>query len=376
MIALQHTDEFVGRTTNWLYDHLRFLPRYTPSVICDRVANRQEFADLEARALDPRNLGRRLWRRFCGQRVYPTDRLWLKQLAPRVLHSHFGYVAAADMALADALQVPWLVSFYGADVYQLGYQERWRETYASMFERVTKVLALGPAMAARLEKLGCPSDKLEVHLLGIDAAGLPFGPRTLGAGEPLRLLFAGTFREKKGIEYAVQGAARARRAGVPLELHLVGGAMGKPGDLATERAVTRQIRDLGIEDIVRRHGFLPFSSLVELAMRSHVFVAPSVTATDGDSEGTPFVLQQMMATGMPVIATEHSDIPFLLGDLSRTLVPERDAPAIADRIQRFWEEPSALVSEGEQARLRMQEHFEIRQCATRLANVYDEVLAA
>jgi len=79
---------------------------------------------------------------------------------------------------------------------------------------------------------------------------------------------------------------------------------------------------------------------------------------------------------MPVIATEHSDIPFLLGDLSRTLVPERDAPAIADRIQRFWEEPSALVSEGEQARLRMQEHFEIRQCATRLANVYDEVLAA
>jgi colanic acid/amylovoran biosynthesis glycosyltransferase len=140
--------------------------------------------------------------------------------------------------------------------------------------------------------------------------------------------------------------------------------------------VTRQIRDLGIEDIVRRHGFLPFSSLVELAMRSHVFVAPSVTATDGDSEGTPFVLQQMMATGMPVIATEHSDIPFLLGDLSRTLVPERDAPAIADRIQRFWEEPSSLVSEGEQARRRMQEHFEIRQCATRLANVYDEVLAA
>jgi len=38
---------------------------------------------------------------------------------------------------------------------------------------------------------------------------------------------------------AVQGAARAKRAGVPLELHLVGGAMGEPGDLATERAVTR-----------------------------------------------------------------------------------------------------------------------------------------
>jgi colanic acid/amylovoran biosynthesis glycosyltransferase len=374
MIALQRTDEFVGRTTNWLYDHLRFLPSYTPTVVCDRLANRQEFADLEARAIDPRNLSRRVWRRACGERLYPLDRIWLKRKAPRVLHSHFGYVAAGDMALAKTLQIPWLVSFYGTDVYQLGYQEQWREIYAAVFERAAKVLALGPAMAARLEKLGCPSDKLDVHLLGIDAAGLPSKARKLGAGEPLRLLFAGTFREKKGIEYVVQGAALAKRAGVPLELHLVGGAMGKPGDLATERAVSRQIRDLGIQDLVTRHGFLSFARLVELALRSHVFVAPSVTATDGDSEGTPFVLQQMMATGMPVIATDHSDIPLLVGDLTRTLVPERDADAIADRIQRFWEDPALLIAEGELLRRRMRDHFEIRQCAAQLANIYDEVL--
>lgn len=124
-----------------------------------------------------------------------------------------------------------------------------------------------------------------------------------------------------------------------------------------------------------RHGFLSFARLVELALRSHVFVAPSVTATDGDSEGTPFVLQQMMATGMPVIATDHSDIPFLVGDLTRTLVPERDADAIADRIQTFWEDPALLIAEGELLRRRMRDHFEIRQCAAQLANIYDEVLA-
>jgi len=82
----------------------------------------------------------------------------------------------------------------------------------------------------------------------------------------------------------------------------------------------------------------------------------------------------MMATGMPVIATEHSDIPFLLGDLSPMLVPERDAGAIADRIQRFWKDPEALVTEGALVRRRMREHFDIRQCAERLAQVYDEIL--
>src|SRR5215467_14204170 len=119
MIALQRTDEFVGRTMNWLYDHLRFLPRYTPMVVCDRLANRGEFPCLDARAIDRQTLARRIWRRLRGQRLYPFDRLWLERMGPRVFHSHFGYVAADDMPLAQALKVPWLVSFYGADVYQL-----------------------------------------------------------------------------------------------------------------------------------------------------------------------------------------------------------------------------------------------------------------
>jgi colanic acid/amylovoran biosynthesis glycosyltransferase len=374
VIALQRTSEFVGRTMNWLYDHLRFLPRYTPMIRCDTLANRQEFPELDAQVIDPQSVGRRIWSRLGGRRLYPPDRIRLQRIAPRLLHSHFGYVAVADMQLAEALNVPWVASFYGADIYQLGRADEWREPYAALFRRVTKVLALGPAMAATLETLGCPRDKVAIHPLGIDVEGLPFAPRTLHAGEALHLLFAGTFREKKGIEYVVQGAARARQSGVRLELHLVGSPMGKPGDQETERSVASLIRELGIVDCVIRHGFLPFNQLIELALRSHVFVAPSVTATDGDAEGTPFVLQQMMATGMPVIATEHSDIPFLLGNLRGMLVPERDASAIADRIQRFWKDPAALVTEGELLRRRMREHFHIRQCAGRLAQFYDELL--
>lgn len=374
MIALQRCNEFVGRTTNWLYDHLRFLPRYTPTILCDSLANRQEFPELDARAIDPQSVGRRIWRRLRAERLYPPDRIRLERVSPRILHSHFGYVAVGDMHLARVLDVPWVVSFYGADVYQLGRRDEWREPYAALFRRVTTVLALGPAMAATLETLGCPAKKVEIHPLGIDVEALPYVPRKLGAGEPLRLLFAGTFREKKGIEYVVEGAARARRAGVRLELQLVGSAMGKPGDQETDETVSRLIGQLGLSDVVSRHAFLPFNQLIELALRSHIFVAPSVTAADGDAEGTPFVLQQMMATGMPIIATEHSDVPFLLGDLRGTLVPERDAPAIADRIQRFWKASDTLVTEGERLRRQMQAQFDVRRCAERLADVYDKLL--
>src|SRR5438445_7439584 len=90
---LQRTEQFVGRTMYWLYDHLRVLPRYTPLVLCDTLANRLEFPELEARTLDRDRLGRRIWRRLAGRRLFPPDRIWLSRVAPRVLQSTFGYVA-------------------------------------------------------------------------------------------------------------------------------------------------------------------------------------------------------------------------------------------------------------------------------------------
>ena len=54
-------------------------------------------------------------------------------------------------------------------------------------------------------------------------------------------------------------------------------------------------------------------------------MAPSVTASDGDMEGTPMALVDMAATGMPIISTTHSDIPEIIrhGE-TEFLAEERD----------------------------------------------------
>ena len=80
----------------------------------------------------------------------------------------------------------------------------------------TRVLALGPVMKEHLERLGCPEKKIVIHPLGVDVENLPAQPRILKPGEPLRILFAGTFREKKGIQYLIEAASLAHRAGVRL----------------------------------------------------------------------------------------------------------------------------------------------------------------
>jgi colanic acid/amylovoran biosynthesis glycosyltransferase len=372
-VALQRCDVFVGRTMNWLYDHLRFVPGHTPVVLCDELANRREFPELEAWSLARHRLSRRLWGRIAGSRPFPADVRRARRYRPRVLHSHFGYVAAADRELRHALGCPWLVGFYGADVYALGRLPAWRERYAPVFREAARVLALGPVMARQLAEVGCPAEKIVVHALGVDVEGLPRRSRLLKRGEPLRVLFAGTLREKKGVRYVLDAVALARRAGVDLCLDLVGEAAGKPGDDETRCQVFEQIERLGLAPVVTHHPYVSFQRLLEMALEAHVFVAPSVTAADGDAEGTPFVLQQMMATAMPAIATVHSDIPFLFGDLGHLLVPERDAGAIAGRLIAYASEPARLAEHGEMLADQMRRHFNVRDCAARLSEIYRSV---
>src|SRR5260370_21867489 len=191
-IALQRCDRFVGRTTNWLYDHLRHVLRYRPVVLCDELVNRDEFPELDARSLSRKSLKRRLWHRIAGDRLYPSEWARIRSLSPRIVHSHFGDQAVEDVSLMKTLGVPWFVAFYGADVYELGGCIEWRSKYGRVFNDATRVLALGPMMKARLEDIGCPPEKVTIHPLGVDIERLPCSHRVLRGRDPLQILFTGS----------------------------------------------------------------------------------------------------------------------------------------------------------------------------------------
>src|SRR5262245_23246111 len=241
-VALQRYNQFVARTTNWLYDQLRFIPRHHPIVLCDELLHREECPELQTRCVNW-SFTRRVWRRITENCLYPSECRQLKRLAPCVLHSHFCAAAMLDYVLHRSLDIPWVVSFYGADVYEGSEAER-QQRYARLFDEAVRVLALGPVMKEHLERLGCPDKKIIIHPLGVDVENLPAQPRILKRGEPLRVLFAGTFREKKGIHYLIEAASMAQRAGLRFELELVGDSAGKAGDQEAKEAIFQQISRL------------------------------------------------------------------------------------------------------------------------------------
>jgi glycosyltransferase involved in cell wall biosynthesis len=63
-------------------------------------------------------------------------------------------------------------------------------------------------MKLTLVDMGCPAGKVTVYHLGVDVDAAPFSKREYLNRKPVRLLFAATFTEKNGLDYALRSFAK------------------------------------------------------------------------------------------------------------------------------------------------------------------------
>lgn len=232
-------------------------------------------------------------------------------------------------------------------------------------------------MGREIAKLGCPAERIRVHHLGIDLARIPFAPRAWTPGEPLRVLLSGTFREKKGLPVAVEALGLIRRE-VPLAITIIGDATREERSLRERQNILAGIARHDLGACTRLLGFRPYAEVMEEARRHHVFLSPSVTASDGDTEGgAPVSLIEMSAAGMMIASTTHCDIPGVILD-GRTgfLAPERDAEALADCLRRIVADPAAWGAMQRAGRAHIEAEFDARRQGERLAALYHELAAA
>lgn len=371
-------------TENWIHTQVRCLPpSISAHVVCGRRLDDGSFTlpQLHSYADLPRlerlrvlvaavfTLGSSLGRR----RALIAD--VAKRSGARVVHSQFGHTAYDSATAVRRLGLAHVVTFYGGDMSAAPASDaRWRDRYAVLFRLADRVLCEGPHMAGQIRKLGCPADKLRVHHLGVDLEALPFRPRAWQPGEALRVLIAASFREKKGIPYAIQALAKIA-AEVPLQVTVIGDARADHKSLAEKKRILDTIAQSGLSERVRLLGYQPHSILLEEAYRHHVFLSPSVTASDGDSEGgAPVSLIEMMATGMPVVSSRHADIPEVIEDgVGGFLADERDVDMLAAHLRRLIAQPDQWPAFCAAARARVEREFDAYRQGLRLAAIYSDV---
>jgi colanic acid/amylovoran biosynthesis glycosyltransferase len=144
------------------------------------------------------------------------------------------------------------------------------------------------------------------------------------------------------------------------------------GPLAGE--LRHRIVELGIANQVHLVGWKSHREILEIMEVSHVLLAPSLTAGDGDEEGIPNVIKEAMAIGLPVVSTWHAGIPELVADgESGFLVPERDVSALANKIIALHDQPETWSGLARAGRRKIEAEFEIGKLTEDLLDLYQLV---
>ena len=373
-------DHYLYHTGTWIYSQLCNLQSWQALVLCRDTMNLEDFPWPHICSLD-RLFAPRAWLNRAANRglgCYPDHLLAARRRGVRLLHAHFGPHGVDSLTLARWLGVPLITNFYGFDVSLLPRQPGWQERYDRLFGQGALFLVEGPHMRAQVIGLGCPPGKVRVRRLGIDPQRFRFQERRpQDRGEPVRVLVVGTFTEKKGIPDALRALAAARRQGAALRMTLVGDASGPAGDPAIAAEVERLIAELDLGQVVTRTGAIPHERLIEEYHRHQLMLAPSVQAASGDNEGgAPVTITEAAATGLPVVATRHCDIPEVVRhEESGLLAEERDVETLAGHLLLLAQHPERWPAMGRAARARVEAEFDARRTTAQLEQLYDEVAA-
>ncbi|MCX7016646.1 MAG: glycosyltransferase family 1 protein [Candidatus Sumerlaeota bacterium] len=183
--------------------------------------------------------------------------------------------------------------------------------------------------------------------------------RRYGIGGPFAL-HVGTLEPGKNLAALVEAFARFRRdSGLDYRLALVGGRGWLYDDIF---AAARRHH---LEDRVIAPGHVPDADLPFFYNACEFFVFPSL------NEGFGLPPLEAMACGAPVIASNASSLPEVLGEAPLYVDP-RDIDGIAAAMARLARDP-ALRQERSQAGLRQARKYSWAETARRVREVYREV---
>lgn len=216
---------------------------------------------------------------------------------------------------------------------------------------------------------GVDPTKVRVAYLGVDLTKFPPARAREGSNPALkRILSVGDLFPKKGHEYLVRACGVLDNRGVQFDCEIIGeGPMRAP--------LQQEIDRLGLGARVRLLGRRNASEVRGHLSEAHVFALACADRRDiGEHlDGIPVSLMEAMAAGLPVISTRVSGIPELIEDgASGLLVPEKDEGALAQAIERLFDDESLARSLAAGARRRIEASFDLKANTQALARLFRE----
>jgi len=370
---INHT--FFAGSETFIYHYISNLQHFHPICLCWGLANLKQFPfpqdDMYSLALKRYTLK---WLFYGGlkkifNRDFRAEKI-IKGHKARLIHAHFGPFGVYAINLKKVLGIPLITSFYGFDISQLPQKKEWIERYKILFQESNLFFVEGPYMKSQLVVLGCPEKKIQIQRIAIPLDKIPFRPRKpKAADEKVILIFAGRFVEKKGLLYALAASRMVYEKYKNFEFRIIGDGRLKP-------AIEKFIKNNRMVDYVKLLGFLTYENYLKEMQQADIFIHPSITASDGDSEGgAPTTILEAQAMGMPVVTTYHADIPnIVVPNTSALLSNEKDMLSLSQNITYLLENQDIWGNMGSVGREFVYTYHDIRKEVNALEKKYNSLL--
>ncbi len=220
---------------------------------------------------------------------------------------------------------PYIVTGHGGDVTSLnkGILKKLKRRCLKHAKHVTVVSEHLKNIVMEIEQSVCP----KVISMGVDTSKFGkeyFVPNYFGQGDKKVVLFVGRLAEKKGVRYLIEAMKE-----VDALLVIV-------GDGPLRRQLEEQAKEQ--RDKVRFLGAKTHDELKIIYASADIFVAPSITAQDGDQEGVPTAIMEAMASGLPVVASNSGGISQVINDdIDGLLVEEKNSEQLVEKLKLLLE---------------------------------------
>ena len=286
---------------------------------------------------------------FAG--VWRTLRALKRRHGFFVLHAHCAYPDVVGAALAArCLGLPLVATAHGSDINQSAAQRLLRPQIRAALRAAQRVIAVSAALARTVQALtSLPQPRIEC----IPCAGYSpdvFRPRAAAGRAELRraldverdtrlVLFVGHLVPVKGLDVLLHAWAMLLRD----RADLASARLVLVGEGAERDALLQLAEREGVAGRVSFLGPRPQAVVADWIAAADLLCLPS------HAEGSPNVVVEALASGIPVVASRVGGIPDLVQDgVNGLLVPPNQplalAAALADALARDWAAPRISAS--------------------------------
>ncbi|MBS1525888.1 MAG: glycosyltransferase [Bacteroidetes bacterium] len=245
---------------------------------------------------------------------------YLKKENIDVVFAEYGMVGAMVTKACKQAGVPLVIHFHGADVHHKPTVATYYDFYKEAFKYADRLVAVSGDMVDELVRLGAPAEKIVKASCGVDTENFPLVD-VLHSEK--RFLAVGRFVEKKSPSSVIKAFKIVHEKFPDAHLTMAGG-----GPLFDETKAL--VSELRLDNSVELPGVLNSNEIKRLISRARSFVQHSVTAANGDKEGTPVTILEAGASGLAIVSTLHAGIKeAVINGETGFLVPEHDIEGMA-----------------------------------------------